>query len=92
MHPKEGADRVSREAIDKMRELRYADPATYSVHKLSSLFGTTPAFVQMVASLPKSATKAFRRREEARLEEAKASWGERKLMVRAIRQRRREFW
>ncbi|KAL4073154.1 mitochondrial ribosomal protein subunit L20-domain-containing protein [Scleroderma yunnanense] len=85
-------ERVSREDIEKMRELRLSNPRMYSRTKLAKMFNCTPHFISKIAALPRPQRKQFGRELEAEHNTARERWGERKATVAAIRKKRREFW
>ncbi|KAL1743622.1 mitochondrial ribosomal protein subunit L20-domain-containing protein [Schizophyllum fasciatum] len=86
-------DPVAPHAVLRMRELRNRDPARYTRGVLARMFGTTEAFVGMVAALrSKSARKARVRERDALHAQSRAQWSERREMIVAIRQKRRTFW
>ncbi|KAI0771180.1 mitochondrial ribosomal protein subunit L20-domain-containing protein [Trametes elegans] len=95
--PRVGKDRgekarLSDEDIAQLRELRRADPATWTRGKLAKKFNCTPWFVGKMVSL-KGPDR--RRALEAREQEhaaAKASWGQRKSLQADIRKKRKEYW
>lgn len=84
--------RLSDEDVEKIRQLRFSDPNTYTRIKLSKMFGCTMGFVGAIAGLKKPQRKKQIRKEEERLERQREGWSEKKLMVRAIRTKRREMW
>lgn len=85
-------ERLSKEDMDKLRSLRRSNPDLYSCSKLAKMFNCTPSFVSQVAALPRSLRKAFARKQQAKLDAVKAGWGERKTTLRAIKEKRRQFW
>lgn len=85
-------ERVSREVIEKIRELRLSEPGTYSRTKLAKMFNCTPNFISKIAALRRPQRKQFRGKLEAEHVAVRERWGERKATVVAIRQKRREFW
>lgn len=85
-------ERLSKEDIEKLRTLRRSNPDVYSCVKLAKMFNCTPSFVSQVAALPRSLRRAFARKQEAKVEAVRAGWGERKSTIRAIKEKRRQFW
>ncbi|KAI5986784.1 mitochondrial ribosomal protein subunit L20-domain-containing protein [Pisolithus marmoratus] len=85
-------ERVSREVIEKIRELRLSEPRTYSRTKLAKMFNCTPNFISKIAALRRPQRKQFTGELEAKHAAVRERWGERKATVVAIRQKRREFW
>jgi predicted kinase len=82
---------MSYEDIGKMKALRKSDPDNWTVSKLAKEFKCTAAFVQLMAPLNPCQRK--KKQEARRAEhERQRTWGERKSLVRAIRQKRRELW
>jgi len=84
--------RVSREVIEKIRELRASDPRTYSRIKLAKMFDCTPHFISKIAALPRAQRRQLGREMEVQHEAVRERWGEKKATVAAIRKKRREFW
>lgn len=85
-------ERLSKEDIEKLRTLRRSNPDVYSCSKLAKMFNCTPSFVSQVAALPRPLRKAFGRKQQAKVDAVKAGWGERKSTIRAIKEKRRQFW
>ncbi|TCD70563.1 hypothetical protein EIP91_002909 [Steccherinum ochraceum] len=80
------------EAIAEMRQLRKEDPDTWTTASLARRFGCSQTFVMMKAPLKMSERKKRLRARDAEHEEFRGQWGQRRTMVREIRQKRREFW
>ncbi|KAJ7600984.1 mitochondrial ribosomal protein subunit L20-domain-containing protein [Mycena floridula] len=89
---KEPPERASDETIAKIRKLRLEDPMKYSRSTLAKMFGCTPNFVALVASLPKTKRKAMRKAQDQKHDEIREAWSEKKTLVRAIRAKRKEYW
>ncbi|KAF9242571.1 mitochondrial ribosomal protein subunit L20-domain-containing protein [Melanogaster broomeanus] len=87
-----GPERMSKEDMEKLRELRLSDPKTYSRIKLAKMFNCTPHFVSKIAALPRTQRKQFARTQETKHEAVREGWGERKATFMAVRQKRRQFW
>ncbi|KAF8630870.1 hypothetical protein AX17_005229 [Amanita inopinata Kibby_2008] len=85
-------ERLSDEAVEKIRHLRRSDPVTYTRTKLAKMFGCTQMFVGSIAALKKSERKALVKKEEEKCNIERATWSEKKQLVRAIRTKRRELW
>ncbi|KAI4525289.1 hypothetical protein K525DRAFT_360551 [Schizophyllum commune Loenen D] len=86
-------ERVPDHAVLRMRELRNRDPAKYTRGVLARMFNTSEAFVGMVAAVSKkSARKARLRERDALHAQNREQWSERREMIVAIRQKRRQFW
>lgn len=85
-------ERMSQEDIRKMKDLRKADPDNWTVSKLAREFKCTTQFVRLMAPLNPSARKKKQAARDAMHAEQRAKWGERKSLVREIRQKRRELW
>lgn len=83
---------MSREVIEKIRELRASDPRTYSRIKLAKMFDCTPHFISKIAALPRAQRRQLGREMEVQHEAVRERWGEKKATVAAIRKKRREFW
>ncbi|KAJ8469632.1 hypothetical protein ONZ51_g8861 [Trametes cubensis] len=89
---REAHARLPDEAIAKMRDLRRADPATWTRGRLAKEFGCSPWFVGKIISLKgPDRRRALEAREKAH-EAARAKWGERKSLQMDIRKKRKEFW
>ncbi|KAF8322456.1 hypothetical protein DL93DRAFT_2071215 [Clavulina sp. PMI_390] len=86
--PPEKRYHLTPQQIGAMRHLRAEDPAHWTVSRLAKKFNCTPAFVQITAP----ASKARKVELEKELQEQKAGWGHRKTLLKAIKQKRREFW
>ncbi|KAG6336754.1 hypothetical protein ID866_2323 [Astraeus odoratus] len=85
-------ERLSRDDIEKIRELRLSDPRTYSRTTLAKMFKCTPHFISKIAALPRPQRKQLSREFEAEHEAVRERWGERKATIVAIRKKRREYW
>ncbi|KAF8635845.1 hypothetical protein AX15_000038 [Amanita polypyramis BW_CC] len=85
-------ERLSDEDVEKIRQLRRSDPGLYTRSKLAKMFGCTQTFVGAIAGLKKSQRRAMITKEEERREKERASWSEKKQIVRAVRTKRREMW
>lgn len=79
---------LNAEAVAEIQRLRREDPRTNSRIALSKQFECSPVFVGMVAPLPK---EQYERVWED-LEKRRRGWGQRKVMIKEIRKRRRDFW
>lgn len=84
--------RMSDEQIEKMRSLRFSNPAVYSRGKLAKMFNCTQAFVAQMAALKKPQRKALIRIRDQRHEKYREKWSEKHALVKAIRVKRREMW
>ncbi|KAI0357425.1 hypothetical protein OH77DRAFT_1502990 [Trametes cingulata] len=84
--------RLSDEDIAKMRELRRADPQTWTRGALARQFNCTPWFVAKMIALKGPERKAALEKREKEHEAARAKWGERKSLQADIRKKRKEFW
>lgn len=83
---------MSDEAIAEMRQLRQEDPDTWTTASLARRFGCSQTFVMIKAPLKMSERKKRLRARDAEHAEFRSQWGQRRSMVRDIRQKRREFW
>ncbi|KAF9220981.1 hypothetical protein BS17DRAFT_769029 [Gyrodon lividus] len=86
------AARLSKEDMEKLKELRLSDPNTYSRTKLAKMFNCTPHFVSKIAAVPRTQRKQFAKRQETQHTAIREGWGERKATFMAVRQKRRQFW
>ncbi|KAG0704300.1 mitochondrial ribosomal protein subunit L20-domain-containing protein [Suillus ampliporus] len=84
--------RMLDEDMKQLRKLRLSNPEKYSRTKLAKMFKCTPNFVSKVAALPRPQRKEFAREIEAKHENVREQWGEKKATFVAIKQKRREFW
>lgn len=83
---------MSHETMLKIRELRREDPARWTRGAVAKAFNVTTGFVFKTAALrPRDRKRALEKREEEH-ESFRSRWGEKKRMIKEIRQRRREFW
>lgn len=85
-------ERMSDEDIEEMRRLRKEDPDTWTAASLARKFGCTQTFVMTKAPLKMSERKKRVRARDAEHEKMRSQWGEKKSLIREIRQKRREFW
>ena len=83
---------MSDEDIAKMQELRLADPEQWTAGKLAKEFGCTQAFARLWTKLPKAARRKALSLRDAEHEKHRAKWGEKKLLQKEIRKKRKEFW
>ena len=83
---------MSDEDIEEMRRLRKEDPDTWTAASLARKFGCTQTFVMTKAPLKMSERKKRVRARDAEHEKMRSQWGEKKSLIREIRQKRREFW
>ncbi|QRV85980.1 ribosomal protein subunit L20 [Ceratobasidium sp. AG-Ba] len=90
LHPakRTGGPKLTQAQIEEIRQLRHADPKTNSCQALARRFGCSPLFVSMAAPLKKEEREELAKDKKALQE----SWGERKQLTRAIREKRREYW
>ncbi|OCH90890.1 hypothetical protein OBBRIDRAFT_887331 [Obba rivulosa] len=84
--------RVDRETLLKIRELRRVDPDKWTRNAVAKAFNVTTGFVFRTAALrPRDRKKKLEVRD-AEHDSFRSRWGEKKRMLREIRQKRREFW
>lgn len=74
--------------IEEIRQLRTADPFTWTRKKLAEKFDCTQFFVGMVVG----ASKERKEQQKQILENVKQKWGRRKRYAREDRAKRRELW
>ncbi|KDR82705.1 hypothetical protein GALMADRAFT_220697 [Galerina marginata CBS 339.88] len=84
--------RMSDKDMEKLRQLRYSDPVTYSRGKLSQMFNCTQSFVGQVAPLKKPLRKSLIKVRDETHEQARQKWSEKHSIVKAISKKRRELW
>lgn len=75
------------EEMEQIRQLRTADPDTWTRVKLAEKFGCSQFFVGMVVKAPEKA-----RRVEAEHQGAREKWGRRRREAREERERRKGLW
>ncbi|TRX97241.1 hypothetical protein FHL15_002035 [Xylaria flabelliformis] len=78
---------VTKEQVEEMRQLRAADPATWSVLKLAEKFNCRPYFVMICCK----ASPEHKEMENKRLEDIKSRWGTIRTKAREERQKRKEL-
>lgn len=83
---------VSEEVIDEMRRLRREDPEKWTAGTLAKKFNCSQGFVRLVAKLPRQVQRAALQKRDEDHEAFRSKWGEKRLMQKEIRDRRREFW
>ena len=76
---------VTREQVEEMRQLRAADPVTWSVHRLAEKYDCAPFFVMMCCK----ASPEHKEKERLRLEAIKARWGTVRTKAREERAKRK---
>ncbi|TFY83790.1 hypothetical protein EWM64_g215 [Hericium alpestre] len=84
--------RLSEEQLYEMRRLRASNPTLYTRKKLAEKFNCSEAFVGLVTPLSRQQQRVALDRRDQEHERARAQWGEKKLIVREIRKKRKEFW
>ncbi|KAI0055857.1 hypothetical protein BV25DRAFT_1832830 [Artomyces pyxidatus] len=89
---KEQPPRLSDEKIADMQRLRAENPKYYSRSRLAKMFDCTPSFVSYMAPLPRPEKREVLAIRDEAHEEVRARWGEKKVIVREIRKKRKEFW
>jgi hypothetical protein len=83
---------MSDEEIKEMQRLRKEDPEKWTAGKLAKKFGCTQVFVRLMARLPKPERKKALAKRDAEHEAFRAKWGEKRLLQKDIRQKRKDFW
>ena len=83
---------LTEEDFTKMRELRATDPTRWSRIALAKEFQCPPFLVAQKVPLDDLSKNAALTKRETEHAANRESWGERKSMVMAIREKRREFW
>ena len=83
---------MSDEDIEKMQQLRREDPQKWTAGKLAKEFGCTQSFARIMARLPKPERRKALARRDAEHETHRAKWGEKKLLQKEIRAKRKDFW
>ncbi|KAG5648301.1 hypothetical protein DXG03_004873 [Asterophora parasitica] len=84
--------RASDATVAEIRRLRRSDPVNNSRTKLANRFGVTSNFVAGVAALKSVPRTNLIRARDAEHQKIRDNWSEKKATVRAIREKRREFW
>ncbi|KAF8827735.1 mitochondrial ribosomal protein subunit L20-domain-containing protein [Lentinula edodes] len=84
--------RLSTEQIVEIRRLRSLDPVKWTRGRLAKKFDCTQQFVALVAATKKSTrTKLIQKRNEEH-EANRRKWSEKRSLVVAISQKRRQYW
>jgi len=83
---------LSEAEIDQIRALRNADPYTNTAGQLAKKFGCSSKFVACVAPLTKSVKARQLAERDEEHQAFRDSWGDRKRLVKSIREKRRMFW
>ncbi|THH06803.1 hypothetical protein EW146_g9499 [Bondarzewia mesenterica] len=84
--------RMSDEDLAEMRRLRALNPAYYTRSRLAERFNCTATFVGYMAKLSTGAHRTASQKLDLQHEKARSKWGEKKLIVREIRKKRKAFW
>ncbi|KAH8104817.1 mitochondrial ribosomal protein subunit L20-domain-containing protein [Cristinia sonorae] len=84
--------RMSDEAIAEMKRLRKEDPDAWTTAQLARKFGCTRTFVMTKAPLKMSERKKRLRERDEEHAQFRDAWGEKRSLLRAVKQKRREFW
>ena len=79
---------LTAEQIEEVRQLRQADPMTWSRNKLAKKFNCNPVFIGTISEASPE-KKAIQKQV---LETIKSRWGKKRTMAREDRQLRREVW
>ncbi|KAJ3772386.1 mitochondrial ribosomal protein subunit L20-domain-containing protein [Lentinula raphanica] len=84
--------RLTAEQIAEIRRLRALDPVKWTRGRLAKKFECTQQFVALVAATKKSTrAKLIQKRDEEHAEN-RAKWSEKRSLVAAISQKRRQYW
>ncbi|KAJ3821862.1 mitochondrial ribosomal protein subunit L20-domain-containing protein [Lentinula raphanica] len=84
--------RLTAEQIAEIRRLRALDPVKWTRGRLAKKFECTQQFVALVAATKKSTrAKLIQRRNEEHAAN-RAKWSEKRSLVAAISQKRRQYW
>jgi len=83
---------MSDEDLAEMRRLRASNPTRYTRKHLAKRFNCSVDFVGRMATLSTQAQRSNLEKRDLKHEAARARWGERKLIVREIRKKRKDFW
>jgi hypothetical protein len=84
--------RLTAEQIAELRRLRSLDPVKWTRGRLAQKFDCTQHFVALVAATKKSTRKKLVQRRDEEHEANRAKWSEKKSLVVAISQKRRQYW
>lgn len=84
--------RVSDQEIAEMRRLRAQNPKKWTSGMLAKKFGCTRHFVRMFAGLSKEEKRKALAKRDAEHGANRAKWGEKRLLQKEIRTKRKEFW
>ncbi|EIM81668.1 uncharacterized protein STEHIDRAFT_171956 [Stereum hirsutum FP-91666 SS1] len=83
---------LSDEDIEQMKELRAQNPNLWTRGKLAEKFNVSPIFVGQFARLSKGQKRVALEKRDKDHEKMRSRWGERKLIAKEIRSKRKEFW
>ncbi len=83
---------LSETEIDEVRALRNSDPEKYTTGSLARQFGCSTKFIGLVAPLAKHVKDARLAQRDKEHDSTRETWGERKRLVKQIREKRKEFW
>ncbi|KAJ3789161.1 mitochondrial ribosomal protein subunit L20-domain-containing protein [Lentinula aff. detonsa] len=84
--------RLTAVQVAEIRRLRSLDPVKWTRGRLAKKFDCTQQFVALVAATKKTTrTKLIRRRDEEH-EANRGKWSEKRSLVAAISQKRRQYW
>ncbi|KAF5389301.1 hypothetical protein D9757_003466 [Collybiopsis confluens] len=80
------------EQITEIRRLRRSNPTKWTRGRLAEKFGCTQHFVGLVAATKKPMRKKLVQRRDEEHNANRAKWSEKKSLVAAISQKRRQYW
>ncbi|KAJ4482233.1 mitochondrial ribosomal protein subunit L20-domain-containing protein [Lentinula aciculospora] len=89
---KSAPPRVTAEQITEIRRLRSLDPVKWTRGQLAKKFHCTQRFVALVAATKKTTRAKLIQRRDAEHEANRVKWSEKRSLVVAISQKRRQYW
>ncbi|KAJ3553089.1 hypothetical protein NM688_g3804 [Phlebia brevispora] len=84
--------RMSDENLAEMRRLRAENPSEWTAGKLAKKFDCTQTFVRLMAPLKKVNKRIALAQRDAEHAVFRERWGEKKKLIKDIRDKRKEFW
>ena len=90
--PAEEKPRMSDEDLAELRRLRSSNPTYYTRKRLANQFHCTQSFIGRMAPLSTQDHRIALAKRDEEHAKIRSQWGERKLIIRDTRKRRKEFW
>jgi len=83
---------MSDEDLAELQRLRSSNPTYYTRKRLANQFNCTQSFVGRMAPLSTQDHRIALAKRDEEHAKIRSQWGERKLIIRDTRKRRKEFW